>query len=533
MKRRMLAVLIIVVMTMGIGLSSCSEESGTSSEGKTLIIQDDAWQGVDMFQCSSWYDMQFLLADPIFDRDFETGEAVPCIASEGVWSDDGLTWTITFPEGMKYSTGEQVEPEDFIASVEWGQEVSEYAEGYSNIESMEIDGRDVIVHFSEFRADTEFNFMSNFVGLIDKDELDTMSKDELLWGAHPYGAYYIDEYEAGAYVTLKANEGYVTNNPNVDNKGPMPIKNIKVVFSGEDFTFAEGVQNGEYDVLASVPMEYYEELKGNEDITVVDSASASISYFEMNMENPILADDNVRLAIMKGVNRDNFSEYLQEIYVPTYSLILPRCLNYSEEAGEYFKENYGYDFEGAVKLLEEAGWIDTDNDGIRDKNGASLSFTFSSWNDEPSVSMAQSIQADMKELGIDLQITTQEWSYVNQDVVDGNFDLAYLSLSWNEPFLKLDLFALRNPEATNPDPEKQKEMINEARHIVDYDERTKKITEIQETIMDYKTVVPCLDRGGYRCWRSEIQGIKYTPVGAFYLHDVITDEDGNFRNVAS
>ncbi len=533
MKRRKLSVLMIVIMVLSLCLSSCSSDGGSSSGsgGQTLIIQDSEWQGIDMYQCTSWNDMQTLLADPIFEIDDDTGEAIPGIASEGVWSEDGLTWTITFPEGMYYSTGEQVEPEDFIASVEWGMEVSTYAEGYSNIESMEVDGRNVIVHLSEFMADMEYNFMSCFTGLIDKDELESMTADELLWGAHPYGAYYLEEYEAGAYAVLKANPGYSTNNPKVENKGVMPIEEVRIVFTGEDFTFAEGIQNGEYDVLATLPIEYYDELVANDDITVVEAADATLAYFEMNITNEILSDRNVRLAIIRGINRDNFSSYLSDIYPPAYSLIVSKCLNYDEAAEEYYKENYGYDFDAAVALLEEAGWVDTDGDGIREKDGVELSLTFSSRDEEPSTSVAQSIQIDMKELGIDMQITTQAWSYVNQDVIDGNFDMAFLLLGWDEPFLLLDRFCQRNPEATNPDPETQEAMVADARSTVDYEERTEKITAIQMYLMDYATVVPLLDQGGFRCWRSEIQGIVYSDLGGFYLADVVVDEDGNFRNV--
>ena len=48
--------------------------------------------------------------------------------------------------------------------------------------------------------------------------VEDMSKDDMLWGCHPYGAYYLDEYQPGAYAILKANPGYVTYNPNVENK---------------------------------------------------------------------------------------------------------------------------------------------------------------------------------------------------------------------------------------------------------------------------------------------------------------------------
>ena len=328
MKKKLLALTLTAVMTVSLAACGSSAESGAADAGSTtaasgaaqtndvLTIQDDDWEGMDLFQVSSWNDMQSLVADSILGTDPETKEATPNIASESVWSDDGLTWTLTFPEGMYYSTGEEVEPEDFIASVEYGKEVSEYADGYANIESMEVDGRKVIVHLSEYQADMEYNFESCFVGMIDKDEIESMSKDEMLWGCHPYGAYYLDEYEPGAYVVLKANPGYKTNNPFVENKGACPIQTIKVVFSGESFTFAEGIQNGEYDVLSQVPMEYYDELCANPDVTVTEASGAQIYYAEMNMTDPILSDINVRKAIIKGMSRDNLSAYMDETLQP-------------------------------------------------------------------------------------------------------------------------------------------------------------------------------------------------------------------------
>ena len=424
-----------------------------------------------------------------------------------------------------------MEPEDFIASVEYGKEVSEYADGYANIESMEVDGRKVIVHLSEYQADMEYNFESCFVGMIDKDEIESMSKDEMLWGCHPYGAYYLDEYEPGAYVVLKANPGYKTNNPFVENKGACPIQTIKVVFSGESFTFAEGIQNGEYDVLSQVPMEYYDELCANPDVTVTEASGAQIYYAEMNMTDPILSDINVRKAIIKGMSRDNLSAYMDETLTPAYSLILSKCLNYSDDAVNYYKENYDYDPDEANRLLDEAGWKDSDGDGIREKDGTKLSFTFDDRDTESAKAIGQSLQIDMKAIGIDMQITTQDWSYVNQDVNDGNFQMAYLGLGWSEPFLLLDMFCQRNAEATNPDPDGQAELVAEARKIVDFEDRTAAITEIQKKIMDYCTLLPFADSTSYRVWRSEINGIKYTDNGGFWLNDVVTDANGNFRNV--
>lgn len=526
-----LTLIVVLVFTM-LSFTSCSQSvSGKDEAGKTLIIQDDVWEGVDLFQVSSWNDMQCLLADPILEKDPVTGDTLPGIASESKWSEDGLIWTLTFPEGMKYSTGEQVEPEDFIASVEYGLEVSPYADGYRAIESMEVDGRNVIVKLSEYQADMLYNFQSVFVGMMDKDELDSMTADEKLWGIHPYGAYYLDEYQPGAYAILKANEGYKTNNPMLKNQGPSPIKTIKVVFSGESFTLAQGVRNGDYDVLSTVPAEYYDELVKADNIDVFEAYGAELNYVELNMTDPLFQDINVRKALIHAVSRDNLGSYLSDFQKPAYSFILSKCLNYSEEAVEYCKANYGYDPELSKKLLANAGWKDTNNDGFVDKDGKNFVFEFNCRDTETAKKVAQSLQIDLKAVGIDMQIKTQNWSYVNQDVVDGNFQMGYLGLGWSEPFLLVDNFCNRNVECTNPDPEIYNAMVVKARKTVDYSERTEQITAIQKKLFDYCTIIPLVDNNGYRCWRSEIQGIVHTPTGGFYLGDVVTDTDGNFRNV--
>ena len=174
---------------------------------------------------------------------------------------------------------------------------------------MFAESRNVIIHLSEYQADMEYNFMSSFVGVIDKDELDTMSNDELLWGCHPYGAYYVEEFSPGAYVTLKANPGYVTHNPLVENKGKMPVETLNIVMGGEDFTYYTGLINGDYDLLNSAPADYLEDLQAADAVTLVESCCAMTGYAEFNIKNEFLADKNVRMAIIRGFDRDKYEQY--------------------------------------------------------------------------------------------------------------------------------------------------------------------------------------------------------------------------------
>jgi len=540
MKKKLFTILLIVSMIAVFSFTGCGSKSSDSSSsssstggGKTLIIHDSAWSTIDMFQAEDWNDMQSLVADSILQEDPTTKKAVPRIASKEVWSDNGLTLTLTFPKGMKYSTGEELEPEDVVASIKYGLKVSPYKDGYSNIKSMETKGRDVIIHFSKYQADTEFNFESCFIGVIDKDELDSMSKDKLLWGCHPYGAYYVDDYQPGAYVILKANPGYKTNNPLVKNHDACPVKTIKVVFSGEGFTLSKGIENGDYDVLSQVDSEYYNELKSKSDtVTMVEASCATIDYAEINMTDPLFKDKNVRKAIILGINRDSMKSYLSDFEKPAYNLLVSKVINYDKTAETYYKDNYSYNKAEAEKLLAAAGWK-KNSDGILEKNGKTFTFTYKCSDSDMPKKVAQSIQADMKALGIDMKIESKDWSYVQTDVEDGKFQIARMGLGWNEPFLLLDYFCNRNTACTNPDAKAEQAMVAKARSTVDFDSRTQQITKILEKLYDYNTIIPLVDSGGYRCWRSEIKGIVTSPIGDFFVNDIVTDSDGNFRNVAS
>lgn len=523
--KRVISLVIVVIMLLTT-VVGCSQKTDTNNGTNTpstparteVVIQDSDWVGVDLFAVTSWNDMQSLLADTVIARHPETGETVPSICSDFFYSEDGKTLTFTIPEGLKYSTGEQVEPEDFIASVEYGREVSEFSYGYDSIESMEIDGRNVICHLSSFKADMEFFLTTSFFGLIDKDEIENMSKDEKLWGCHPYGPYYLEEYSPGAYAVLKANPYYKTHMPFVENKGVPKIDKVTVKFAGEDFTFLTGIQNGDYDVLAAVSMENYNELTKDSSIVLKQATTPTIRYFEFNVQNDILADDTVRRAIIHGINRDDIGTYTDDFSTPVYSLIIDSVINYSAEAEEYYKKNYNYDPELSKKLLAEAGWKDTDGDGFVDKNGQKLSFEFKSRDTNDAKLACQAIQLNMKDIGIDMEIVAQDWSYVNEAVVSGNFDAGFLSLGWGEPFLLLNRFCGRNPY-NNLRPEEYKALVDKAAGTVDYDERTDVITEALIMLYDMHTIVPLYQDVQYRAIRSELKGVITSPSGGFYLND--------------
>lgn len=180
MKKKLFCLTLSVLMAFGLfALTGCGNAE-EESEGETLVVGLD-----DAFQLDSSSGGQSLVSATLFEYDPDEQKVVDNVCTDWTVSEDGKQVTFNVPEGLVYSTGETVEPEDVKASIEHGLEVSPYKDGYDNIESIEVNDRQITLNLSSFSSDMEYYFTADFICLIDKDELDSMSNDELMWESHP------------------------------------------------------------------------------------------------------------------------------------------------------------------------------------------------------------------------------------------------------------------------------------------------------------------------------------------------------------
>jgi len=522
-QKRIVAFL-LALMTAFTLVSGCSPKSEavpepSSEVDDTLVIFDHIeWIGSDMYQCDSWSYAQSIMADSLFVLDPVTGEMLPNVISEYKYSDDGLTLTMTLPEGLRYANGEPVEPEDVVASILHGREHSSFAYGYSSIVDMKIEGRDIICTLSEYRSDLEYFLAQSFVGVIDKDQLDSMTPEELLWGALPYGPYYIKEFSPGSHVLLEANPYYKTHNPLVKNKDVPHLKKVLVKFAGEDFTIQQAIRNGEIDLIMRLSMENYQELQGAPGVRIQIASGPNISYMELNADNEHLKDIRVRQAIMYAIDREDIAEMTRGSVVPSYALVYKTVQNYSQEAWDYFKDNYCNNIEKAKQLLAEAGYT-MGSDGYLQKDGKRLELLFKVRTASDSQTCGQAMQIQLKEIGIKLNLEALDWSYVNEAVVSGNFELGFLNLGWGEPILLLNRFT-RGP-ASNPNPDVYYDLVHKCSAEPDYDKRTEYVFQCQKMLFDYGTVVPLFSPVSYCAFREEVEGLIITERADLYLNDAV------------
>lgn len=515
--KKKLAVLVLA-LAMVLSMAACGNNTSAEKDNTQLNIIDSEWRGLDTYQLDETAGAQGLSSSALFQWDPETNTMVDNVCTDWQVSEDGKTATFNVPEGMKYSTGEQVEPEDVVASLQHGLDVSPYSDGYSNIESMEVDGRQVTLHLSEFRSDMQYYFCAGFVTVIDKDELDTMTNEELMWGCHPYGMYALaeDGYISGSEVKLVRNDGFTCANPLVENQGAGHFENVSVRFNVEEFTQTEDLKAGNVDLIMSISEAQKVDLEGDDTIKMADTTYPNITYFEMNTDSPVFSDINVRTALALSIDREALVDVVDGMIAPAYSMITESMQNYNADAATWFKDNLANDKDRAIELLEESGWVDSNGDGIREKDGQTLTFTWYAWTDSTTIPEAMAQQ--LKEVGFDMQIETLDWNYVYESINSDDYDAGIEYLSWAEPMLIFngcyyDLNAPGNTDQYYADVEK-------AATTIDTDARTELVGELQMHLFENVNMIPMYSELSFTAMNANLQGFNVLIDGTTPLNDL-------------
>ena len=182
-----------------------------------------------------------------------------------------------------------------------------------------------------------------------------------------------------------------------------------------------------------MPTASISELEGNPDLTTYRYKQAGVSYMNLQTEKGVTADVKVREALTYAINKEEIAAALDGVVTPTYGFISEAQAGYSAAKEQELASKLGYDPELAKSILAEAGWTDTNGDGIVDKDGQPLSFEMLISSDRASLKAAGPVlQNQFAAIGVDAQIREYEGSYVKQLVRDDDYVMASRNYVWND-----------------------------------------------------------------------------------------------------
>lgn len=300
---------------------------------------------------------------------------------------DELTWIITLRDDVAFTSGRKMDGEAVKECLEHLIEVHDRARGDLMIDTITADGQTVTIK-TQAPKPALLNYLSDPYGcMIDMQA--GITADGIAVGTGPYRAVSL---VSGEELKLEKNENYWNGEPGFEEII------VRAISDGDTLTMA--LQSGEIDGAYGLPYASYP-LFQNEDYTISGCATSRAFFIHMNFESPVIQEAAVRKALAMGIDKEGFVNTLLD--GNGYAAAGPYPANVPFGGGAVKTE--GYDPEGARRVLENAGWADSDGDGIREKNGKKLEIRWLTYPSRQELPLlAEAAQAALKDIGIAVSI---------------------------------------------------------------------------------------------------------------------------------
>lgn len=554
MSRRKRQILGIALTTMFILLSGCGSgadvvPTGEPPEGPTSAPPDaptsappDAPEtrkrlvlaapyepdGLDMQQIKwTLLSAHGITTQPVLTFDPETGELIGDWIESLEISEDGKLLTFHLREGEKFSNGDPADAQALADSWERYKEISPYAADIGPIIEMNVIDDVTLEAVTDNPAPFMWAVMvTGYLSPWNVDVANQIGDDQFHREAITNGPFKLVEWVSGSHILFERNEYYNSDLPFLQNSSPA-IEEVLVRFIPEDLTRVSELEAGTVDFIEDVPFSEVASLEENPDIDLIPYPAPGMNYLSINHQRPPFDDVLVRRAIAMAINRDDLSTVLSGMVQPQFAFLVPSQISYSEEMQQYAKEYYPYDVEAAKALLAEAGWTDTDGDGIVDKDGEPFTAELKVPTDDPQIAPAGVvIQNQLREIGLDISVATYEANYIRGLCEEGECELAVTQWSWPDPDILIYHVTDQGGNYNQYQNPELEQLLLDGRYVMDQDERTAHYAKAQKILIDDVAYVPLIVRVDLFAVRNWVKNLLIHPLvpSSLYLNDVIIED---------
>ena len=475
----------------------------------------------------------------------ENNEVVGGQAESWEVSEDGLTWTFTMRDGLKWSDGSELNAKDFEYSFKRMADpntAAPYAEtclgmidGFEeaagfpdkdgnptvepNLDALNVkasdDGKTLTIVLSY--PCSYFDKMAAFATMSPVQKA-TVEANGDSWCTSPdtyvcNGPYMITEWTPSERIVLTKNPNYVGG---WDSSKIVSDSITLLLLEDSSASFA-AYNSGEAVLIKDVPTDEIPSLTKAEDggDFYVDTILGTY-YVSLNLQRDAFKDAKVRKALSLAIDRDYVANtIMQGTYSTADSIVGPGIVDengYFHDNGNapYISADYEANMAEAKKLLEEAGY----------PNGEGYPTIEYSTNDAGyHVPLAEYLQQAWGDLGITLTINKMEWSSFTPARRAGEYDVARNGwvMDYNDPSNMLDLFCSGNGnndgKYSNPDFD----AAVEASKVADPAEHFAQLHKAEDILMEDMGCLPIAYYNDYWLQSSSLKGTWHSPYGYWYL----------------
>lgn len=560
--KRIAAMLLTVCMTLSLaacgGKGSSSDDAGASddasgdSEGITVQIGPNP-ETLDpaLNSAVDGANMLVTLFEPLLIID-ENNEVQPGQAESYEVSDDGLVWTFTMRDGLKWSDGSDLTAKDFeytfkrLCDTElaapYGETVVGMIDGYQDAignpdeegntttepdkEKLNVvaseDGKTLTITLAY--PCSYFDKIAAFATMSPVQQA-TVEENGDSWSVEPdtyvcNGPYMITEWTPSERIVC-------TKNPNYTggwDSSKIVTENLTFLLLEDSSAAYTAYTGGEAHLIKDVPTEEIPSLTKAEDggDYYVDS-NLGTYYLSMQTQKEPFNDVNVRKALNLAIDRDYIANVImQGTYSPAYNFIGPGIIDadpqnmFYDVAVEanggkpYISEDYEANLEEAKKALADAGY--PDGEGFP-------TITYSTNDQGYHVAVAEYLQSCYKELGITMNIDKVEWASFTPQRRAGDYDMARNGwvMDYNDASNMIELLYSTNGNNDGKYSSKEFDAAIDKSRCADVEEHYAALHEAEKIMMEDYACIPVAYYNDFWLQSPSLKGTWHSPYGYWFL----------------
>lgn len=409
--RKLLSLILAGCMMMALPVTASAADKtqlnvATELMGATLETTDLS---------NSWFVMRWGITECLV-KNGDDGSWQPWLAESWEVADDNLTWTFKIRDGVTFSNGEPVTASKVKESIDYLYEVQNPDNGgvgdiYGFMTYTELTADDeagtITIVTDKPTADVPGVMAYPMTGIIDVAA--SKERDIPLEGPIGTGPYAVTSFTQDHDIQLAKNENYWD--------GEVPFETVNVVRIPEAATRSLSLQDGSADIAINVQAVDRAQLEaaGTFNISVVSGARDG--YYHVNFARA-LGNETLRKAVFMAIDGEAICDVTTNgSYTYGWTPLAPVYENYG---GGECEDLYHYDPDAAMAMLDEAGIVDGDGDGIRELDGENINLVFVTTQSRQMDLIAQAMTEQIKAIGVgcETQVVESQGDYMD----NGTFD---------------------------------------------------------------------------------------------------------------
>ncbi len=436
-------------------LTACSDGGGTTAtDGKRIVDQTITYAHAQEPPClwGGWV-QQAYLSRQVFDSlvSYDDGKIVPWLATSWETSVDGKTVTFQLREDVKFTDGTPFNADAVVANnANWAKGIGWNSFTYLT-DAKATGPYSVELNLSQRNPELFQELSNGHYGIQSPTALKTQSVEQNCHRPVGSGPWVVKEWKVGDGITFLRNDSYNSAPQNAKHNGPAYQKQLDWKFVPDATTRWSALNTGEADVAYDVPAVQWENAKKNFQVLNFVAGGRPQS-FSFNVQRGPFTDKRVRQAFLYASDRRSIVKAVFKGSVPFEG---NGALASSQAGYLNVDKEYPFDLKKAEQLLDEAGWTAKNKDGIRVKDGQTLTVRLPFGNGsivtaEGSTAL-QAVQDQVKAAGIDLKLIplTQTQTFSGEKSAPTDKELSFGYWVWGAPNI-LDInFAAQQGGAPN------------------------------------------------------------------------------------